>query len=260
MSRVFFVTSLVLVAFLSLLPSERAVAQFGGGGYGGEGGYGRGGFGGEYGGRQQRDRERSVSTTISDSKAEEKIEAVLNELLKSPLQYEDQPLNEVINTLQDEYDIPIIFDNVALDEVAISPDTEVTINLRNISLRSALNLILKQPGLEDLTYVVSEEVLLITTHERANATLVVQVYRVEDLVNNYSQVPGGNQKNPFSSLSQVISSCVESDSWMTNGRGEGEIKLMQPGMLVVSQTRHVQEQVRELLEKLRETQAEIEGD
>lgn len=259
MSRVIVVTNLALLTILCLALADRAGAQSGRG-YGGEGGYGRGGYGGEYGAPERSERKRRVSTTISTSEAEERIEEILNETLKAPLQYEDQPLNEVINTLQEEYDIPIIFDNAALDGVAISPDTEISINLRHLSLRSALNLILRQPGLEDLTYLVTEEVLLITTEEKANENLVVQVYRVDDLVNNYSQEPGGNQKNPFSSLIQVITRSVKFDSWMANGSGEGEIQLMQPGILVVSQTNHVQGQVRELLGKLRETQAEIEGE
>jgi hypothetical protein len=115
------------------------------------------------------------------SSAAAHIEAALDEPLKSPLQYEDQPLNEVIDVLQDEYDIPILFDMAALEEVAISPDTEITINLRNVTLRSALNLILQQPGLEDLAYFIDDEVLMITTQERANSKLTIEVYRVNDL-------------------------------------------------------------------------------
>ncbi len=189
--------------------------------------------------------------------AVEQIKTVLDSPLKTPLQYDQQPLNEIINELQETYDLPILFDNAALDEVAISPDTEVSINLRNISLRSALNLMLRHPGLEDLTYVVDEEVLLITTEEKANEKLVVQVYRVDDLVNDYSQQPGGNEKNPYSSLVQAIMGCVEYDTWMANGSGEGTVQLMQPGLLVVSQTRRVHDQVQDLLVKLRDTRKAI---
>ena len=40
----------------------------------------------------------------------------------------------------------------------------------------------KQPGVEDLTYVIDDELLLITTQDRADATLKVKVYPVADLV------------------------------------------------------------------------------
>ena len=187
----------------------------------------------------------------------DEIKAVLDAPLKAPLQYAEQPLNEVINELQEQYQIPILFDQAALDEVAISPDTEVTINLGHISLRSALNLMLRQPGLEVLTYAVDDEVLLITTEEKANEKLSVEVYVVDDLIKDYPQQMGGD-KNPYSSLAQVITSCVEYDTWKVNGSGEGAVQLIQPGILVVAQTRRVHEQVQDLLEKLRSAHKAID--
>ena len=128
-------------------------------------------------------RKKFASVDLSArSDAEERIQSALREPLKAPLEHTEEPLNEVINLLQEDYDIPIVFDNAALDEVAISAETEVTVNLRNITLRSALNHLFKQPGIEDLTYVIDDEVLLITTIDRADATLKVKVYPVADLV------------------------------------------------------------------------------
>jgi hypothetical protein len=230
----------------------------------------RGGYGGEYGGRggygvtgeeaESASRVEDIGVGNPQGKAaSEHIESALNEPLKAPIQYEDQPLNEVIDALQDEYEIPILFDHAALEDIAISPDTEITINLRNIKLRSALNLMLRQPGLEDLTYVIEDEVLLITTKEKANARLVVEVYRVDDLIRGFQQpIPG--KVSPYSSLTQAITHCVAYDTWMINKSGEGEIALMQPGMLVVTNTRQVHEEVRELLEKLRSARSKIDQD
>ena len=118
----------------------------------------------------------------SSSKAEERIQAALREPLKIPMEFIEQSLNDVIAELQDVYEIPIQFDTSALNDVAISTDTEVTINISNVTLRSALNLMLKQPDLQDLTYVIDEEVLLITTKDVADETLKVKVYPVADLV------------------------------------------------------------------------------
>ena len=239
-----------------------AATEYGGrvgaGGRGGRGGYG-GEYGGEYGGGRFGGGEYgSRGYGMEVPNAAKRIEAALRETLKAPLEYEDQPLNEIISILQEEYEIPIIFDNAALEEVAISPDTEVTINLRNITLRSALNHILRQPGLEDLTYAVNDEVLLITTEEKANERLIVAVYQVDDLVDVDSERKTDKQ-SPFSPLVKVITQSVEYDTWMANGHnGEGEIHLMKPGILVVSQTQNVQIQVVDLLAKLRETRKSIE--
>ncbi len=241
----------------------------GAGGAGGRGGYGGGGeygereaaseYGGEMGGRGRRGGRFGGGRGYwgempSDTN---RIEAALQEPLKAPLEYEDQPLNEVISALQEQYDIPIMFDSAALEEVAISPDMEVTFSFRNISLRSALNHILRQPGLEDLTYTIDDEVLLITTEEKANERLIVAVYQVDDLVDVDAERK--TEKNsPFSPLVKVIMQSVEYDTWMSNGSGEGEIHLMKPGILVVSQTQNVQNQVVDLLAKLRETRKSIE--
>lgn len=197
----------------------------------------------------------SGEKAIQERRLEEQFAKALNSPLKSPLQYEDQPLNEIVAQLSDEYNLPIIFDVAALDELAISPDTEVTLNLRNITLRQALKHIFRQPGLEDLTSAVEEGVLLITTEEKANATLSVRIYRVADLVEKYDVA---SSKKPYSTLISIITKNVQFDSWMCNGTGEGEIQLMEPGMLVVSQTQRVHQEIQELLGLIRLNAEEIE--
>ncbi len=112
--------------------------------------------------------------------AEQQINTALDQRLKTPMHYENEQLDIVLAAIADEYGIPIVFDKAALDEVAISAESEVSVSLRNVSLQAALNLMFKEPGLEDLCYVVDEEVLLITTQERANETLVTKVYRIDD--------------------------------------------------------------------------------
>ena len=189
--------------------------------------------------------------------SEERIKSTLDQLLKTPLDFTEQPLNEIIETLQEEYDIPIVFDNAALDEVAISPETELTINFRHITLRSALKLMLRQPGLEDLTFVVDDEVLMITTIDRANATLTICMYRVDDL-NLFGDTVSTGQPQGFSSLTSAIKSCVSYDSWKANGKGEGELVLVRPGILIVANTRNIQSQVESFLDQLRGVKAKIE--
>jgi hypothetical protein len=263
MSRINLGACCVVLSFLCMNSLVEAVAQndpFGGeGGYvqelgGGRGGGGRGGYEDRGGyGRGEMDGGRGMAMDGGmgmEMSAAQRIESVLQQPLKAPLQYEDQPLNEVIDTLQSEYDIPIMFDNNALEEVAITPDTEITINLRNVSLRSALNLIFRQPALDGLTYTIDDEVLLITTNENANDRLVVAIYRVDHLVQGEAQWAQG-QHTPYTPLVQVITSCVKQNSWAINGQGGlGQIHLMQPGILVVSQTKQIQPEVEHLLDKL----------
>lgn len=112
--------------------------------------------------------------------AEQRISEALQEPMTSVgLDFTETPLEEIIAFLRDEYDIEIQIDGPALEELGLRADEPITVNLRNISLRSALRLMLK--GLE-LTYVIRDEVLLITTEEEALNTLTVKVYPVADLV------------------------------------------------------------------------------
>jgi tetratricopeptide (TPR) repeat protein len=112
--------------------------------------------------------------------AEERINAALNGPLKDTgLEYTETPLEQVVNQLQEEYGIPVILDAPALKDAGLDPQEPITVNLHNIALRSALRLMLKQ---HQLTYIISNEVLTITTPEQAETQLVAKVYPVADLV------------------------------------------------------------------------------
>lgn len=174
------------------------------------------------------------------------------------MHFDAEALAVVMETLFDEYQIPIVFDKSALDEVAISPESEVTISLQGISLRSALNLMFKEPGLEDLTYTVEDEVLLITTIDTCNSMLIVEVYRIDDLIAEASDGRSEPRADADRFIDMLIA-CIEHDSWMENGTGDGKLRYVHPGMLVVSQTRDVHRQIVMLLQRLRETRRAIIG-
>ncbi|HEY2413623.1 MAG TPA: VWA domain-containing protein, partial [Pirellulaceae bacterium] len=91
----------------------------------------------------------------------------------------EMPLKDVVLYLTETHNIPIVLSLKKLEEASVSADTPVTKSLRSITLRSALRLILKEL---ELTYVVRDEVLQITTPEDAESQLITKVYPVGDLV------------------------------------------------------------------------------
>ncbi|PQO27549.1 hypothetical protein C5Y96_18650 [Blastopirellula marina] len=113
----------------------------------------------------------------STGSAEQKIFQQLESETK--IQFIDTPLEEVVGYLKQLHGIEIQIDNRALEDVGLSTDTPVTRNIEGISLRSALRLMLKEL---DLTYIVANEVLMITTPEEAESELITKVYPVADLV------------------------------------------------------------------------------
>jgi len=93
--------------------------------------------------------------------------------------FDDTPLAEVVDYLKDFHKIEIQIHERALEDVGIGSDTPITRHLKGITLRSALRLMLKEL---DLTYIIRDEVLLITTPEEAEESSYTSVYEVGDLV------------------------------------------------------------------------------
>lgn len=113
----------------------------------------------------------------STGRAEQEIFRQLD--AETKLAFIDTPLEEVVSYLKQLHGIEIQIDTRALDDVGLTTDTPVTRNLEGITLRSALRLMLKEL---DLTYIVANEVLMITTPEEAESELITKVYPVADLV------------------------------------------------------------------------------
>ena len=137
-------------------------------------------------------REKYKSVDLGNPGSSEKR---LYEALDQPvdeLNFQETPLRDVINQLKDKYDIPILADKKAFEDAGLDLDTTVvTQNVSGISLRSALRLLL---GDIDLTYLIKDEVMLITTKDKAAENLVIKVYPVGDLVMPLS---AGGGVNPF---------------------------------------------------------------
>lgn len=183
----------------------------------------------------------------------ERIQRVLREPLNSlGLEFSGAPLNEVVNFVRDEYNIEVQLDLPALDDLGISSEEHIDVNLRNISLGAALRILLRQL---DLTYVIDNEVLLITSEEEALTRLQVAVYPVGDILAAKEADIGGeaanHQPERMELLIDVIISTVAADTWVDNGGPDAEICPLQPGLLVVSQTQDVHRQIAYLLNALR---------
>jgi hypothetical protein len=112
------------------------------------------------------------------SSAESKIEAALRD--HTQVEFIETPLQDVIDFLKDLHSIEIQIDTRALEDVGIGSDSPITMNLKGVSLRSALRLMLRQL---DLTYVICDEVLLIIPVALPEST-TTRVYSVAELLNS----------------------------------------------------------------------------
>lgn len=121
--------------------------------------------------------------------SEEKIRSALDD--ETEMQFAATPLKEALQFLADQHDFNLIFENVPIESGGIDIEgIEVNRVLSGITLRSALRLILSE---NELTYVIEDEVMKITTVEEAESKMVTRIYPVGDLVVSFEplQAAGG---------------------------------------------------------------------
>jgi hypothetical protein len=118
-----------------------------------------------------------------DLRSESKSEQKISEALDQPVEFtiEPQTLRDAIDFIAARYQIPIVIDQKALDDANVDATTEVKASFPGIKLRNLLKLLL-EPLSAPLTYVIEDEVLKITTVEKANEKLSIRMYPVGDLI------------------------------------------------------------------------------
>lgn len=167
----------------------------------------------------------------------------------------ETPLDDVMQDIAKRAGIAIQLDYRAMEEVGIGGDTPVTRLLRGIRLQSTLRLMLREM---DLTFVVRDGVLLVTTPEEAEGDLIVRVLPVSDLVPSASDGERLEQLTPFSdhdALIKLIVATIRPTTWEYVG-GPGAIEAYR-GCLVLAQTEEVLNDINSLIAGLRKMQAEV---
>ena len=185
------------------------------------------------------------------------------------LTFQQTPLRQVIDDLRALSGITIVLDIEALREANVNLDCPVSLKVKDMSLRSALTLLLKPAR---LAYILKDDALQITTENELRGKLVMVAYPVADLI-----VPAGSGEGalpPFlcrkfqemagkqaprmtaeDTLIRVITTTIAPNGWADTS-GSGTIQYFPLGLsLVVNQTVDVQEQIVALLTSLRREQA-----
>lgn len=122
---------------------------------------------------------RQAQPTDLDEHTEEELR-VRESLNKSvSLHFDEEPLGAIMRHIADTFLINVTIDEKGLLESGITSSTPITINVDGIRLKSALNLILTPL---DLSYIVDNETLTITSRLRQQGDLKAKVYPVADLV------------------------------------------------------------------------------
>lgn len=191
---------------------------------------------------------------VRDPAADQRVRDILAQpVSEAGLDFEGVPLNEVLENLREEHGVEVRIDRKSFEELGLSEDEPVTIELRNVRIDTALEAVLSPL---ELDYLVVDGVVLVTTEETALSQSVTAVYPVADLREPPTQHTGGlSAWADFDRIVDLMTCVIEPDSWSENGGG-GEIRSSSSSTLVVYQTQRVHAQIARLLETLRLAKAE----
>lgn len=168
------------------------------------------------------------------------VEAALRQKLSGKVSFQatDIPLEDVAKQLSTMCDVPIIVDRRALEEIGLTPDFPVSVSLSDVSLGSMLGIVLREV---DLTYMIKDEVIQITTLEAAEGNLTNRVFSIP-----------ATMKDKPNEIIKALTATITPDFWEQLG-GPGTVTPV-GGKLAVSATEQVHELVGEFLAKLSGTQ------
>jgi len=118
------------------------------------------------------------SQTSTVESAHLHIEAVVADE-RTEFQFSDTPLEEVLQFLGNLHNINVMLDATAFSDSGVARDYPVSMSAKGITLASGLNLLLQPLG---LTYVVENEVLMITSQDVARSKRETRIYDVRRLM------------------------------------------------------------------------------
>lgn len=172
----------------------------------------------------------------------------LAEKLAQPVQLDLRgvPLTDLTGELARQIQAVVRIDRQALEEIGLTDEPPVRIELSGVPAREALRVVLEQL---DLTYVNRGYFLEITTFETAESRLLNRVYWLEGI---------GLQGDNIDAAIESIQMTIEPDTWETLGGPSTMyvVDFQERRALLVSATTPVHEQIEELLRTFREAHFE----
>ncbi|HVX10957.1 MAG TPA: hypothetical protein VHC22_07250 [Pirellulales bacterium] len=165
------------------------------------------------------------------------------------LDFAEQPLTDVFDYLKQRHQIEIQLDTKALNEAGCGSDTPVTRSIRGVTLESALDLILTPL---DLTWIIHDEVLFITSKSQALNMIETRIYPVRDLLGH----PAGatpTDGSDYESLVEVLAEAAAAN----NRAVDSKIRVFRPAaVLVITRPVAVHRRIEKLLKELRRAKAD----
>jgi hypothetical protein len=176
------------------------------------------------------------------SETNEWARAALEQTVK--VDFHQVPLRDAVNYLGEMVNVATLTDRLALKEIDIDDQIPISLKRDEVSLRSVLNSLL---GDLDLTYMVRNGTLHITTKDAAKEKPLTRIYFLEGT---------GLHASDFSGISMLVQTMVASDTWSIAGGDIAPLNTARPNRpgIVVSTTFINHEQIARLFAAIRHSQ------
>lgn len=136
---------------------------------------------------------------VGESPKEKEIEAALRRPLT--IDVREVSLEEALARIAKNTRLNIVIDNHALDDIGVDPSVLVTCSVRDTLLEHLLDQML---DCFDLSYIVQNDVLRVTSKLRANDYKPTRLYPIEDLIGKMHNDPKSKEKPNFNALENAI--------------------------------------------------------
>jgi hypothetical protein len=185
------------------------------------------------------------------------------------LKFDSVPLRDALDQIQDRTGLNMHVNWAALEANGITPDKPVTLRVRNVTARKALQLVLQSAAPDrSVTFYVDGGIVEVTTQALADEQLITRVYPIGDLLlsqEDFDQVPfidiaqqqtvsrgGGGGQNPIQSggrpdptklrddrlkkqqeIIDMITTSIRPEVWQVNG-GRSTIAVFNSNLIVTA--------------------------
>jgi type II secretory pathway component GspD/PulD (secretin)/tetratricopeptide (TPR) repeat protein len=234
---------------------------------------------------------RGTEVAFAESPADRLVLANLSSK-RIPASFQDNALENVLQFIATVTNLNFDVDWASLSEVGIEKDTQVSLELREVSAQVVLDRVLQKVSLDDFnraSWAVQDGIVVVASDDDLRRNTFIVIYDVRDLlfdVNNYTQVPeldldaavqqsqgggggGGGQsifeddeeeeeqrspEEQLRDLLEIIQTNVDIDGWSDNGGDTGIVQTLNQNLIITNTARNHRE-IQALLDKLREVRS-----
>lgn len=235
---------------------------------------------------------RGEPVQFAETPEDRRVRGVL-ETRRIPVSFRNNTLRDVLGFFQTVSNLDVDIDWPSLENIGITEDTPVSLELRNVVLRSVLDRVMSKIGDDNnrAGWEISDGVLRIASEQLLRKNTVTLVYDIRDLlleIPDYTQAPefdlqsvlqstgqggGGGGQSPFRDTNQdnsrdnrrpledrtndlldIIQQNVDPEGWVDAGGTTGRVQSLN-GNLIITNTPKNHQAIDGLLRKLREVRA-----